>query len=430
MIALDLFAGTGWGVACQRLGIEEFGVENMPAAIATREANGMKTIFEDVWEGLEEPRPRLLDDRERAEVRRVMGKIDRGEVLTSYDLLIASPPCQTFSMAGNGAGRRALDEVLLAISERDYLDPAALRAFGEKHDEKTALVLTPLAYIARDLPRLVVLEQVPTVLPVWEAYAHVMRRWGYSVKTAVLNAEQYGVPQTRKRAILMARWDAEATLPTPTHSRYYPTDPSRLDEGVKPWISMAEALGWGRTARPSVTVTGGGTETGGAEPLGHLSREVAAEDWVDRATIERHRGAGMLERHDERKGRPVTEPALTVTGNASGTTPGGFRVKWQDRMPARTVTANGLIPGPGMSAHDAERAAPRSSRGEAGTTAQRVTIEEASRLQSYPEGFVWGALVPDKKGALKPMTKSAQFLQVGNAVPPLLAEAILKEVLA
>lgn len=30
MIALDLFAGTGWGVACQRLGIEEYGVEIMP----------------------------------------------------------------------------------------------------------------------------------------------------------------------------------------------------------------------------------------------------------------------------------------------------------------------------------------------------------------------------------------------------------------
>lgn len=36
MIALDLFAGTGWGVACQALGIEEYGVEIMPEAIATR----------------------------------------------------------------------------------------------------------------------------------------------------------------------------------------------------------------------------------------------------------------------------------------------------------------------------------------------------------------------------------------------------------
>lgn len=54
MIALDLFAGTGWGVACQ-LGIEEYGVEIMPEACATRAANGMITLYADVWTGLEEP---------------------------------------------------------------------------------------------------------------------------------------------------------------------------------------------------------------------------------------------------------------------------------------------------------------------------------------------------------------------------------------
>jgi DNA (cytosine-5)-methyltransferase 1 len=52
MKALDLFAGTGGGVACQELGIDEVGVEIMPAAIETRAANGMETLYEDVWEGL------------------------------------------------------------------------------------------------------------------------------------------------------------------------------------------------------------------------------------------------------------------------------------------------------------------------------------------------------------------------------------------
>lgn len=409
LVALDLFAGTGWGVACQRLGIDEYGVENMPEAIATRKLNGMETLFADVWDGL-------------------MGSGGNYPFLAlqaidslRYSLLIASPPCQTFSMAGKGAGRAALDEVLEAIAERAYLDPAALKAFGEKHDDKTALVLTPLAYIARDLPRIVVLEQVPTVLPVWEAYAEVMRGWGYSVKVAVLNAEQYGVPQTRKRAILVARWDAEAHLPTPTHSRYYPTDPTRLDPGVKPWVSMAEALGW--------------TDTD--------------------ATIERHRGAGMLERHGERKGRPVAEPALTVTGNASGTTPGGFRVmrsnygtggdpekrgeggsrqpaptmtskadrnKWVQERPAPTVVGTRRSEGGMLIGRQLNDDSRRDVGGHSGTkglqpgqlAAERVTAEEAAALQSYPEGFTFSG------------AKGKQFLQIGNAVPPLLAEAILK----
>lgn len=212
MIALDLFAGTGWGVACQRLGIEEHGVEIMPEARAVRAANGMHTAFADVWEGLE-ARPALLSPERRAEVERVLGKpVDEWDY---YDLLIASPPCQTFSMAGGGAGRRALDDVLGLIDSRAYLDPAALRAFGETHDPRTALVLTPLAYVARDVPMHVVFEQVPPVLPVWERCAEEMRKWGYSVWVGVLNAEQYGVPQTRKRAMLIARADGVEAAPPP-----------------------------------------------------------------------------------------------------------------------------------------------------------------------------------------------------------------------
>lgn len=52
IVALDLFAGTGWGVACERLGIREYGVEVMPEAVAVREVNGMRTVYHDVWEGL------------------------------------------------------------------------------------------------------------------------------------------------------------------------------------------------------------------------------------------------------------------------------------------------------------------------------------------------------------------------------------------
>lgn len=303
--ALDLFAGTGWGVACQRLGIHEEGVEIMPEAVATREANGMTTIYRDVWEGL-------------------------GDAPRSYDLLIASPPCQTFSTAGNGSGRRALDEVVEAISSGAYMDPAALRAFGELHDPRTALVLTPLAHVYRDRPRLVALEQVPTVLPVWEACAEVLRGWGYSVETAILNAEQYGVPQTRRRAILVARLDGPVALPTPTHSRYYSRDPQKLDAGVARWVSIADA----------VPTHGAETYTANNK-LAHASH------------------------------RKVTEPAPTVTGGHD--------------------SANRVWLPEG----------------------RRVTVEEVAAIQSYPAGFAW-------RGA-----KTKQYLQVGNAVPPRLAQAIL-----
>lgn len=372
MLALDLFAGTGWGVACQRLGIEEHGVELMPAAVATRDAAGMSTILEDVWTG-------LPHDVAHAEP-------------WGYDLLIASPPCQTFSQAGGGSGRRALDEVLSLLNSGAYLDPDALRAFGDRHDARTALVLTPLSYVARDLPRFVVLEQVPPVLPVWEAMAVQLRANGYSVWTGVLNAEQYGVPQTRKRAVLIARADGiEATQPTPTHSRYYSHDPKRLDPDVLPWVSMAEALdGWGQD--DLVGFARLADDRGAAVEVD--GRMVRARDL---------RGASEPAQHLTSKARSWTRYA-PVWADQSGTE---VDKEWPQKRPSTTVAGRDIVQNPGATANRFN------GRTKSRNDGVRVTLEQAAVLQSYPADFPF-------KG-----TRTQCFLQVGNAVPPLLAEAVL-----
>lgn len=456
--ALDLFAGTGWGVACQQLGIEEHGVELMPEAVATREANGMRTIYHDVWEGLE-------------------GR----HAVPDYDLLIASPPCQTFSMAGKGAGRAALDEVVGLIDSRAYLNVAALRAFGEDHDPRTALVLTPLAHVARDAPLYVVFEQVPTVLPVWEKCAEVMRRWGYSVVTGILNAEQYGVPQTRKRAILIARGDGvEARMPTPTHSAYYPRDKARLDPGVKPWVSMAEALDWGGGAVGFARIA---DEKGAATEDGYRARDLRETDSPAQVVTEKARSWTRLEQQaahtDERRVREGDEPAFTVTSHTDrawlrhnagahnrprgedgrqivrddeggdyyqrfdvdgpaptltsgadawafdSATPdperpgrwvvndqsGGERdPDWPTTRPATTVATRDLVADPGHNVNRHDAAHVTKSRNDG----IRVTVDEAAALQSYPPGFAWVG------------SKTSTFRQIGNAVPPLLGWHVLR----
>ena len=160
---LDLFAGVGVGVAAQAVGgIEEYGVEIMPAAIATRDGLGFNTPYNDVWE------------------------IDKAQELGFGPdwAMWASPPCQSYSISGKGNGRRALDRVITALHERRWEDIDSLRELsvelGEDGD-KTALVLTPLAYIHRYRPEWVAFEQVPAVLPVWEAHRGPLEEMGYSV---------------------------------------------------------------------------------------------------------------------------------------------------------------------------------------------------------------------------------------------------------
>lgn len=128
----------------------------------------------------------------------------------------------------------------------------------------------------------------------------------------------------------------------------------------------------------------------------------------------------MVERHGERRGREAHEPAFTIRANAGGLEPGGF--VWQreesdvseldvwNNRPATTV--------PGGSAVIAEPG--RSEFVKGGVSRQnrpgsvKVTVEEAAALQTYPPEFRFAG------------GKGKQYLQVGNAVPPMLARAVLE----
>ncbi|WP_327309787.1 DNA cytosine methyltransferase (plasmid) [Streptomyces sp. NBC_01298] len=243
---VDLFGGPGgWDLPAQRLGLAVTGIENDHSACETRRAAGLGTVEGDV---------------------RAYGPADFPDATD----LIGSPPCQPYAIGGKGAGRRALDTVLhfaslLAARQEIRSGLATL------DDERTGLVLEPLRWVLEALDsgrpfRTVMLEQVPTVLPVWEAMAQILRREGYTVETGRLHAEAYGVPQTRTRAILVARWQDSVALPEPTHRRY--SRNTAQEDGhpaLLPWVSMAQALGWGMTHRPALTVAVG-TAAGGPDP--------------------------------------------------------------------------------------------------------------------------------------------------------------------
>lgn len=337
MIADDLFAGAGgWDIAARELGIHARGVENMKEARATREAAGLETIHDDVWTFKPDGR--------------ATGKI-------------ASPPCQTFSPAGKGAGRKAFDDVLRGVRDNYYSDLDHLRFLGlEVGDERTSLVLTPLHFATQYDYEWLAWEQVPTVLPVWEACAVVLRERGWHVWTGLLYAEQYGVPQTRKRAFLLASRQGPVAPPTPTHSRYYSRSPGKLDPGVSKWVSMAEALGW---------------DAGAAARVLRMTK-------MENSAV-----------------RPADHPAPTIAfGHDANSARWFCGDEWVFHRPATTIVGSfkpEIVAAPGYRTSISRQNAEGSVR---------ISIHEAGVLQSFPADHPW-------QGA-----NGKQFLQCGNAVPP------------
>lgn len=255
---VDLFAGPGGlDVAARWLGLDVYGFEWDRNACATRAAAG-------------------LNDR-RHDVR------DFGpEDVPGAWILAGGPPCQTFTVAGSGAGRKALDEVL-GFVDRMGAEGDVSRDLAELDDERTGLVLEPLRWALeahrRDSAyKVIVLEQVPAVLPIWERMGTVLEGIGYQVRTGVLRTEQFGIPQTRRRAILVAVRTEEPRFPQVTH-RLYRKGVGRGvgDSKLLPWETMGDALNRGydfevisnygtggdpkargrrRSTEPSATVTG------------------------------------------------------------------------------------------------------------------------------------------------------------------------------
>ncbi|MFD7705607.1 DNA cytosine methyltransferase [Streptomyces sp. NPDC059786] len=443
-IVLDFFAGPGgWSEGLRMLGLQDIGLEWDEAACKTRTAAGHTTVRVDVSAFVLTP-----------VVGRVWGAI-------------FSPPCTKFSAAGKQFGMRVLGLLAEGIQRmfrgddcrqelRDRIYPAALVEQKAANDRRrkpwtsdkveaaarddafiTVLVLEPArclhALIAGDTSGGIPLEwaafeQVPGVLPLWKVYAEELRALGWSVWTGILNAANYGVPQTRERAVLIASSVRRAVAPDATHGKNPVHD--LFGDCLKPWVTMAEALGLDR--RGVVNTRGDRKTPGGnnfpvAEPSWALTEK--ARSWIlhtnrdqkpdgTRQTTDPHTapapapaltsksGGQWVLKHNARANatvRSVDEPAATLAfGHARN------EYEWINTRPATTVCATNRIAAPGHR--------DRSSGGEsqfAGPETVRITVPEAAVLQSFPADYPWQG------------TRTKQFEQVGNAWCPRAAAAVV-----
>ncbi|WP_405018015.1 DNA cytosine methyltransferase [Kitasatospora sp. NBC_00070] len=314
---LDLFAGPGgWSEGLRRHhSIADIGIEWDAAASRTRAAAGHVTVRADVAQIATAP---------------MRGRIHR---------LIASPPCQAWSRAGKQLGLRDQPLVHQAIDDlaRGRDSRAALLVGCE--DPRSLLAAEPMRYIHDLRPEDVVMEEVPDALPLFRHYAEVLRGWGYSTWCGNLNAADFGVPQSRRRAILIASNKRTAQPPEPTHTEHG-EEGNLFGEFRDRWVSMAEGLGWGATDRPAPTVTAGGGKTGGAEPFPTQARRALEGS--------RERGAW--------KGRSGAADTARITVLEAGVLqsfPGDY--PWQGTQTKQYEQAGNAVP-PLLAAHVAAAA--------------------------------------------------------------------------
>lgn len=250
-------------------------------------------------------------------------------------------------------------------------------------DPRSRHVFHFLEVVEQLRPQAFVMENVKALgaNPRWRPLREELRgraeRAGYSTLLTVLNASHYGVPQARERMFFIGLRYGEPTAPEPT------------TEAAPPTVRQALAT------LPAFGTPGNNTITG--------ARVIPTGRPVMRPTA--HKGSLLF----NGSGRPLDldRPAKTLPASMGGNaTP----IIDQDEFD------NGAEPWVvGYHRHLASGGKPLDA---APPRLRRITVEEAAALQGFPLGFRFCG------------PRVAQYRQVGNAVPPPLAEVVARCVLA
>ena len=148
----------------------------------------------------------------------VLGDISNisSDDIPNCDVIIGGFPCQGFSMANTK--RHVLDE-------RNSLYLEYVRILKDKR---------PKAFVAENVKGILSIGKGEVIKAIIEDFTNV----GYRVKYKLLNAADYGVPQTRMRVIIVgirSDLNVDFEFPEPTHSK-------NGANGLPNWVSVKEAL--------------------------------------------------------------------------------------------------------------------------------------------------------------------------------------------
>lgn len=358
-LAVDLFSGAG-GLS---LGVERAGwtvaaaVDFDERALETHAANfpGM-SLHMDL--GNPDQRDTLVDLLKQANI----------------DLIAGGPPCQPFSRAG-----------------RSKIRDLVLNHQRDSHDRRKELWRAYLDVVTRVRPRAILMENVPDMglgddFYVVRTIEQKLEDLGYATQVRLVDAWHYGVPQHRKRLILLARNDIERFNWRPPQEGFTNLRDAIFDLPVltvEPRERVGEReMGYRKpsAASPFVDMMREGAPKG--RIWDHMTRRVREDDWQ------------IFSEHMDSKTLYSHLPQELRRYKANHFTDKYKKLDWSDR--SRSITAHIAKDGYWY-IHPVQ---PRT-----------LTVREAARVQTFPDRFRFAG------------TRSDAFRQIGNAVPPLLGEA-------
>jgi DNA (cytosine-5)-methyltransferase 1 len=351
--------------------------------------------------------------------------------VSELDCLIGGPPCQGFSQMRRGAGREG--SKIVRFGGYDKLD----------QDPRNDLVLRFLEIAAALNPKVIVIENVPQFLShyhdgqkggIARQVEEILGELGYETALGVINSADYGVPQLRQRAIVIASRIGRIALPQPTHGDVseqriaklaawvtvrdaladLPADPPMRDErgvSVQGYASPArnDYAKWMRTSK---TFAANHITRAYQQRIINVIRQMTpGETWDDASArmckrydrlVEKAVAAGEVERAARR--RLTAEGRIIHTFYKRYYWSAYTRLSWDE--PALTITANANFLGSGRFTH------PERDRG--------ITMREAARLQSFDDAFTFHT-AKDPRRAEK---IGIGLDMIGEAVPPLVGKVI------
>jgi len=300
----------------------------------------------------------------------------------TVDVIIGGPPCQAYSLIG-----RARDQKKMLDDPRNYL------------------YLHYLRFIEEFKPEIFVFENVPGLLSArkGEIYSDLLKRinnLGYTTPSEphILNAHDFGVLQDRKRIIFIG-WRKE-------HDLNYP-----IFESNQPRYNVRDALGDLPALEPGMGTDG--PQNYRVEPPSRYLREYNIRN--GQKYVRHHIARTHIERD-----REIYRTAIRMWNE------GGKRLRYNqlpDCLKTHTNQSSFLdrykvIDGNGLS-HSIVAHISRDGHyciHPDINQARSLTVREAARIQSFPDNYLFEG------------SRTAQYVQIGNAVPPLMAAGIAEKI--